>query len=666
MAGSGEIKPALRQFRLALTQEYHSTQSHLNFMLALKANDRYDEALRHGKIATIISPSDDTALAEISGFLSHDLEPDKVISNFRRRAVIRQENTYLLARIAVNLAIRKSWRSAIDAAAYSCLSHGMSVPNLRRLIGHSLFDITENRRALELFRCAAIAHPSDLTRLRGLAHGYSEAKQAKDAVRWLTRLSVIENNDSDIKIDLAHALFWDGQFQKCINVLTVGKLFDLNDASRLLFRRAAKWLSETSVKDQDNRVRLSSVMPADLVFFVRDEASLDHSVPIIHTWTEAPNSSVLVVLMENGAQSEDPRLRHLLSRPGRVEPVWLDQIWPVSSGGIKDFMRYIVPPGHRSVICFDHVESEISQIITSAARHRGIPCIAFPHGEIPYINLLTTANHIALAPSSIANFKHFDTVLTSSDLHVRKYSPRDPGKYLTIGSARYNSRWLAVLDDIAPTFSATVQDGLRLVLFLPKAGKQVFWEELLASVKTMLLLDGLTLAISHHPRKILSESTARDTDGSALNIMSERESVPFTENFDDATHGTGTKSVIVSNNVMSTSLVRWADVCISLGTSITFEAVVRDKPVIELSYCHGNYATIAKYLPETDHRSRDHLIGTLTEFLHQKNSSTGESLDGYYNDANRNRFISELIDGGGPDVLAAYSVFLKRLVDGSD
>jgi tetratricopeptide (TPR) repeat protein len=664
MAGAGEIKSALRQFRMALTQEFDSAQSHLNFTQALKANERHGEALRHVKIATVICPSYEAAISELSNFLSHDLEPDKAVTNFWRLTVICRENASLLARISVNLAIRKTWRSAIDAAAYSCLSQDMSVPDLRIMIGHGLFDVSEDRRALELFRRAAIAHPSDLTRLRGLVHGYSEAKQTQDTVRWLTRLSVIQSTNSEIRIDLARALFWDGRFAESIAVLTTDKLYDQSEASRLLFRRAAKWSSETSVKDPNNRPRLSSVEPTDLVFFIRDDASLDHSVPIIHTWTESLMCSVLIILMENGAESEDPRLRQLLNRPGKVQIVWLNQIWPASAGGVDDFMRHIVPPGHRSAICFDHVDSEFSQIIASAARRRAIACIAFPHGEIPYINLLTSADHIALEPSSRANFDHFDTVLTSSDLYVQKYTPRDSEKYLTMGSSRYNSRWLAVLDNIVPAFSTTSLDGLRIALFLPKAGKQVFWEELVASVKTILLLDGLNLVISHHPRKILSESTVRDTDGGVSNVLSERESVPFPGTLNDAMHGVGTTSKIIYGDVLSTSLVRWADVCISLGTSITFEAVVRGKPVIELSYCHGNYSTIAKFLPETDHRSRDHLIGTLRKILHQTNSSTKEPLDSYYDEADRNCFISELIDGGGPDVLAAYSAFLRRLVNG--
>jgi len=94
-----------------------------------------------------------------------------------------------------------------------------------------------------------------------------------------------------------------------------------------------------------------------------------------------------------------------------------------------------------------------------------------------------------------------------------------------------------------------------------------------------------------------------------------------------------------------------ADVVLDLGTSIAFEAVIRNCPVLSLEHVHANHSTIPFYIPETDIRCRDDLYGRLQD-LHAR------SIGDFYSSESRERFIREVIAPNGDEVLDDYSRFL--------
>jgi hypothetical protein len=103
------------------------------------------------------------------------------------------------------------------------------------------------------------------------------------------------------------------------------------------------------------------------------------------------------------------------------------------------------------------------------------------------------------------------------------------------------------------------------------------------------------------------------------------------------------------------SLLEWGDVFIDAGTSVIFEGVVRDEPVLQLEYPHWNESTVARYLPDTAIKSRDDFYNCLRDV---DAASTTAELPRTYSQAERTDFMQELIHPTGDDVLQSYADLL--------
>ena len=114
----------------------------------------------------------------------------------------------------------------------------------------------------------------------------------------------------------------------------------------------------------------------------------------------------------------------------------------------------------------------------------------------------------------------------------------------------------------------------------------------------------------------------------------------------------------IYSGVNSGSLLNWADLIIDLGTSVTWEAVKQNKPVFMIEYLYANHSTIAHYIKSTEIKCRDELYDTLQEFIKDKDRK-------FYDDAERRRFIKEIIDVPDKHVLERYCSFLESCLNGS-
>jgi hypothetical protein len=91
----------------------------------------------------------------------------------------------------------------------------------------------------------------------------------------------------------------------------------------------------------------------------------------------------------------------------------------------------------------------------------------------------------------------------------------------------------------------------------------------------------------------------------------------------------------------------WADVSIDLATSVIFEAVRKRKPILAADYLHAGRSTVAHYMPETALLCRDD--------VYQRIRNLSETtIDGFYNELNRDRFLQEVLDSPSADVLQSY------------
>ena len=112
----------------------------------------------------------------------------------------------------------------------------------------------------------------------------------------------------------------------------------------------------------------------------------------------------------------------------------------------------------------------------------------------------------------------------------------------------------------------------------------------------------------------------------------------------------------IYEGVNSSSLMKWADLVIDLGTSITWEAVKQDKPVLMLEYLHSNYSTVAYYIKQSEMKCRDQLYDILQKLVKNKNLK-------FYNEEERRKFIKEIIDVPDNFVLERYCKFLKTCLE---
>ena len=99
------------------------------------------------------------------------------------------------------------------------------------------------------------------------------------------------------------------------------------------------------------------------------------------------------------------------------------------------------------------------------------------------------------------------------------------------------------------------------------------------------------------------------------------------------------------DEIHSGSLLRWCDVVMDVATSVSFEAVKANKPVLAMEYLHAGYSTIARYIPSTEMRCRDDVLENLSRI------SSPRGTDGFYRKRDRVNFLDEMIDVPDAQVL---------------
>ena len=112
---------------------------------------------------------------------------------------------------------------------------------------------------------------------------------------------------------------------------------------------------------------------------------------------------------------------------------------------------------------------------------------------------------------------------------------------------------------------------------------------------------------------------------------------------------------IAGNDTHSAHLLNWADVIIDIATSVAFEAVKLNKPVLAADYLHAGRSTVANFMPETELRCRDDVYKKIEGFL-------ANGCDSFYIEEHRALFLEEMIDVNGPDVLPQYVALLEEQI----
>jgi hypothetical protein len=273
-----------------------------------------------------------------------------------------------------------------------------------------------------------------------------------------------------------------------------------------------------------------------------------------------------------------------------------------------------------------------------AMAHRcGVGVVSLPHGDSPYANRLFKVGDLDYRDWSHYGRNPADHIVVPNELTAQRFRGERPDEQIhVLGSARFNQEWLDVLHSLLPPFSGRDDDdSLRVLLFLRNPDFIVNWEEVCRAVELITNFRDVTLVVKHHTRH------------GRLSAENRLSGLPSHVQHRPNLH-------IIGDQEHSSSLIRWADAVLEIGTSITNEAVMLGKPVLSMEYLHGNVSSIARFLPGTAMRCRDDLFDALTELESDRHTRR-------YSDAERRRFISEMIAPAGDDVLDNYAKLLKGM-----
>ena len=173
---------------------------------------------------------------------------------------------------------------------------------------------------------------------------------------------------------------------------------------------------------------------------------------------------------------------------------------------------------------------------------------------------------------------------------------------------------------------------LKIVLFLRKSVFSIFWDEVERVIHLLAAFPQVELIVKAHTRGGWRQPLSRDVGLRRLG------NVHF-----------------VASKVHSAHLLEWADVIVDIATSVAFEAVKLDKPVLAADYLHAGISTVGRYIPECILHCRDDIYSKVDGFIN-------EGCDNFYNDVHRREFLAEIVDVPDTDVLPRYVDLLESQV----
>ena len=511
----------------------------------------------------------------------------------------------------------------------------------------------ENQSALRCYRRILCADPGDRIASVNLVWIGTRDDLASEAAvaagRWALRRFP---DNLRLKYLLGRTLFWRGKISETIPLLgaTASEGPDPGRAYSMLGHAV------TLRRDVADNPGLGGPVPAAsgprLVALVRDMISLDHILPVVWRWSEAGTRDAVIIFV-GAIGSIDWRITAARSMPGVHVRSLLDLAADLD---INAMVEGLLVGATERVVVFDKSNEVIARVIGGAARRHGAVFVCLPHGEEAFANKLTQVDQTA-PPSPARQISDlYDLSVHSSDFTIVKYELPTGPHVTVLGSARYCQAWLRQSRRwLRPAEGLPDSQGMRIVLFLPKPEKIVDWRELERVLSLLASRPGVALAVKAHPRRGGRNRLVQRNGCWDLQLIETAEREILTNIKAPARDA---EWFSVPPALESSPLVEWADVILALGTSVTWEAVATNKPVLELSWCHGNRTTMATFLPSTDMRSRDDLLEALDRIARDGPAA-------FYPREERDAFIERFIEPNRQDgeyaVLDAYVATLERV-----
>ncbi len=293
-----------------------------------------------------------------------------------------------------------------------------------------------------------------------------------------------------------------------------------------------------------------------------------------------------------------------------------------------DWARDILDQTVARALCFDWIRPRqfVVDALVRAAKQKGIPALALPHGVYIYTNEFITIESRPL--ETFEKLNQYDHVIVQNELYKEVMTRFGLGKdkIRVMGSARYCYTWMEQNKKIYPrTMSLPQQtDGKLNVVFMPtKVRYRVHTTRMLQTIELLSQLEGINAVVKPHTRTTKEASLY---DNIPIPNMSASSSVELCE---------------------------WADVVLVIGSSIIIEPLLQGKPCLYLKYLHGNTTLYEEFGAGWIITDEQQLQEALLQLVADKKEVP-------YQQADVDRFLNDIIYGGQAktNVLQNYERFI--------
>lgn len=295
--------------------------------------------------------------------------------------------------------------------------------------------------------------------------------------------------------------------------------------------------------------------------------------------------------------------------------------------------RRIIEHTGARILCFDWVGPEryVVGALLAAAKEKGIPAVALPHGVYLYTNDLVKAD---LTEDKIrVKYNCYDRVVVQNNLFkkVMEKSGVKKDKIVVLGSARYCNEWMVQYKKILPRVMQSRKENsgrLKVVFMTTRTRYRVKVEETIRTFGLLSRMEGIDVLVKPHTR------TGKD--------VCMYKNLPLAN----------------MSEVSSVELCEWADVVLVVGSSIVVEALKLKKPVLYLKYLHENVMEYEEFGACWTIRDDAELQQALVSLQQDKTRVP-------YSDEKVTRWLCEIVYGGGKerDVLQDYEDFIVACAD---
>lgn len=290
--------------------------------------------------------------------------------------------------------------------------------------------------------------------------------------------------------------------------------------------------------------------------------------------------------------------------------------------------RDILAQTKARALCFDWIRPRqfVVDALVRAAKEKGIPALALPHGVYIYTNEFITIESRPL--ETFDKLNQYDHVIVQNELYkeVMARFGLEKDKIRVMGSARYCDAWMEQNKKIFPrtiTLPRQADGKLNVVFMTTKVRYRVNTSRLMQTIELLSRFDGINAVVKPHTRTTKEASLYDDIPIPNMSASS------------------------------SVELCEWADVVLVIGSSIIIEPLLQGKPCLYLKYLHENTTLYEEFGAGWIINDEQQLHEALLQLVANKKAVPYQQTD-------VDRFLNDIIYGGQAkrDVLKDYERFI--------